>query len=111
MQEDLNDIKSRVKSLEEKIAQKADKVEAEVKPKFKCNVDYNKIDVEEHNSCYDKLKELGYDLVMENDGCIGPPGQYRYKVLDNDGKKVDDCYTLEGIKEFIKKEEKRLSIS
>ncbi|NEQ17627.1 MAG: hypothetical protein F6K44_29505, partial [Moorea sp. SIO3E2] len=76
MLEKLNEIKSTLKDIGEKVDQIADKVEAGVKPKFKCNVDHNKIDVEEHNSCYDKLKELGYDLVMENDGCIDLGGQY-----------------------------------
>ncbi|NEO22253.1 MULTISPECIES: hypothetical protein [unclassified Moorena] len=108
MQEELNEIKSRVKALEEKVYHKADQVEAEEKPKFQCYVDTKKIDVKEHNICYDILKELGYnDLIVKDDGCIGPPGQYLYKVIDNDEKKVHECFSLEGIKDFIKKQSKK----
>ncbi|NEN94675.1 MAG: hypothetical protein F6J94_24210 [Moorea sp. SIO1F2] len=108
MQEELNDLKSRVKALEEKFDQKAGQVEAEEKPKFECSVDTQKIDVKEHNICYEKLKELGYkELILRYDGCIGRPDKYLYKVIDNDEKKVHECFSLEGIKDFIKKQSKK----
>ncbi|NEN94673.1 MAG: hypothetical protein F6K50_03755 [Moorea sp. SIO3I7] len=101
MPEDLNEIKSTLKQI-------ADKVEAGLKPKFKCNVDQNNINVKDHNSCYDKVKELGYkELIVENDGCIGAPNLYRYKVLDNDEKKVAEFYTLKGVKDYLDKKNKK----
>ncbi|NEO91574.1 MAG: hypothetical protein F6K56_15565 [Moorea sp. SIO3G5] len=107
MQEDLSKITSTLKYLGKKVDQIANKVEAGVKPKFKCNVDQNNINVKDHNSCYDKVKELGYkELIVENDGCIGAPNLYRYKVLDNDENKVAEFYTLKGVKDYLDKKNK-----
>ncbi|OLT62266.1 hypothetical protein [Moorena bouillonii] len=107
MLEKLNEIKSTLKNIGEKVDKIADKVEAGVKPKFKCNVDENNINVKAHNSCYEKVKKLGYkELIVENDGCIGAPNLYRYKVLDNDENKVAEFYTLKGVKEYLDKQNK-----
>ncbi|NEO45446.1 MAG: hypothetical protein F6K55_15445 [Moorea sp. SIO4A3] len=108
MLEKLNEIKSTLKDVKEKVDLIADKYEVGVKPKFKCNVDQNNINVKDHNSCYDKVKELGYkELIVENDGCIGAPNLYRYKVMDNDENKVAEFYTLKGVKDYLEKQPKK----
>ncbi|NEP53843.1 MAG: hypothetical protein F6K65_35630 [Moorea sp. SIO3C2] len=107
MLEKLNEIQSTLKDVKEKVDLIADKYEVGVKPNFECNVDKNNINVKKHNKCYEKLKELGYkELIVENDGCIGPSDLYRYKVIDNDGNKVVEHYSLKGVNDFIKEKTK-----
>jgi len=106
--EKLNEIKSTLKDVKEKVDMIADKYEVGVKPNFECSVDHKSIDVKKHNKCSDQLKELGYkELIVENDGCIGPSDLYRYKIIDNDGNKVIEHYSLKGVNDFIKKQNKK----
>lgn len=107
MLEKLNEIQSTLKDVKEKVDLIADKYEVGVKPNYESNnVDNNNINVKDHNKCDDELKKLDKKLIVENDGCIGPPDLYRYKIVDNEGNKVDEYYTLKGVKDYLKKQNK-----